>query len=68
MATAQKKHLPFALKQHVRVADHQGVGSATDAWNWTPQVPVSSISFDETVASQRTRTNTSGVADVGEFY
>jgi len=67
MGVPQKKPLPFAVKQHVRIEDHKGVGDPQSDWNWTPTVSRFSISFDESVASQRTRTNTNGVADVGEY-
>jgi hypothetical protein len=62
------EHVPFAVKQHRLVADHQGIGDPKDVWNWQPPVPKHQIKFDETTASQRTRTNTSGIADVGEYY
>lgn len=60
--------LPFALRQHVKVEDHKGLGNPNGDWNWNPAVPKSRISFDDQTASQRTRSNTSGIADVGEFY
>lgn len=65
-ALARKR--PFALGQHVSVADHQGIGDPNDTWNWKPAVPTHSIKFDQNSASQRTRTNTQGIADVGEYY
>jgi hypothetical protein len=63
-----ENYVPFAVKQHRLVADHKGIGNPNDVWNWKPPVPRHQIGFDETTASQRTRTNTSGIADVGEFY
>jgi hypothetical protein len=72
VALAKKRvpsqQMPFAVKQHKLVADHQGIGNPNDVWNWKPDVPVHQVMFDETSASQRTRTNTSGIADVGEYY
>jgi hypothetical protein len=59
--------VPFAVKQHRLVADHQGIGNPNDVWNWKPSVPKHQIAFDETSASMRTRTNTGGIADVGEY-
>ena len=64
----QDEQVPFAVKQHVLLEDHQGIGNPKDVWNWKPSVPVHQIIFDETSASSRTRTNTQGVADVGEYY
>lgn len=66
--TALARKIPFALKQHVKVSEHQGIGNPEDVWNWQPNVPMHQIKFDETTASQRTRTNTQGIADVGEYY
>jgi hypothetical protein len=65
-ALARKR--PFALTQHVSVADHQGIGNPNDVWNWKSPVPTHMIKFDDSAASQRTRTNTQGIADVGEMY
>jgi hypothetical protein len=59
---------PFAVKQHVPANDHQGIGDPKDSWNWTPSVPKHEIMFSETTASMRTRTNTRGIADEGEYY
>ena len=59
---------PFAIKQHVKAADHQGVGKISDNWNWNPKKPHAEIIFSETRATNRTRTNTNGIADQGEYY
>ncbi len=71
MSAARKltnDYMPFAVKQHRRLADHQGIGNPKDVWNWKPSVPEHQINFDETSASQRTRNNSGGIADVGEYY
>ena len=59
---------PFGLKQHVRVADFQGIGNPNQNWNWVPTTGKHSIDFSDATASQRTRTNTNGIADSGEYY
>jgi hypothetical protein len=59
--------VPFALRQHVAAKDHQGIGDPNGDWNWEPPVPKNRISFDDRTSSQRTRSNTNGVADVSEF-
>jgi hypothetical protein len=67
MAQAALKK-PFALKQHVKASEHQGIGNADSAWNWEPKVPKHQIDFSKDTASNRTRTNTNGIADQGEYY
>jgi hypothetical protein len=66
--SATAKKIPFGVKQHVRAEAHQGVGNPNDVWNWTPKKGVNEIVFDEAIASDRTRTNTNGIADQGEYY
>lgn len=67
MGYALRKATPFAIKQHVKAADHEGIGNPNTDWNWEPKVPKIQIDFSKETASRRTRTNTNGIADEGEF-